>query len=179
VDGEGKELWRRTVGRRGVADVNHGLAIYPDGRILVSGYAQTDTGPLHDLLAITLSAQGEVLTHELFGGAGDDRGMLARLDEQGRAWITGYTQSAGAGGWDLFVARLDRNGRFEPYLTTFGGPADDHGTVVQPLPDGSLLIGGYAQGLGLGGQDAFVMRVTVPKWSKPARGMRRQSIAVR
>jgi hypothetical protein len=115
----------------------------------------------------------------MFGGRDDDRGMLARLDPRGRAWITGYTKSAGAGGWDLFIARLDEQGRFEPHLTTFGGTGDDHGTVAVPLTDDSLLVAGYAQGLGGGGQDAFVMRVTVPKWTKPTRAMRKQTIAAR
>lgn len=177
IDAEGRELWRRVVDAPGGNDVNHGLAVHPDGRILLVGYTQSWGARVHDMLAITLAEDGRVLTHEVFGGRDDDRVMMGRIDASGRAWLVGYTRSLGAGDWDLFLARLDRDGRFEPYVTRFGGPADDHGTTVLPLADGSLLLGGYAQGLDAGGQDAFVMRITAPEWMQPTRAMRKRRIA--
>jgi hypothetical protein len=165
VDRDGRELWRRVVGAPGGNDINHGLALHADGRILLTGYTQSWGARVHDMLAITLAPDGEVLRHEVFGGADDDRVMMARIDAAGRGWLTGYTKSAGAGGWDLFVARVDPSGVFEPFLATFGGPADDHGAAILPLADGTLVVAGYAQ-LGSSGQDAFVMRIAAPRWTK-------------
>jgi hypothetical protein len=163
VDNEGRELWRRTIGSPTGPDVNHGLVVRPDRTIIVLGYSKSWGARDNDLLAATLSPQGEVLRRELLGGASDDRPILAKADAQGRIWIVGYTKSAGEGGWDLIVARLDAAGRFDGGAVTLGGPADDNGTAIRPLADGSLLVAGYSP-LGRGGEDAFVARIAMPEW---------------
>ena len=119
------------------------------------------------MLAAVLSPAGKVLSIETFGGADDDRAILARADQQGRIWVIGYTKSAGSGGWDVMVTRLNRNGSFEGGVTTLDGGQDDNGTAIRPLADGSLLIGGYSQSFGHGREDAFLIRLTRPNWSKP------------
>ena len=166
LDGEGRELWRRTIGTPGGDDVNHGLVVRPDGRIVVVGYSKSWGSRDNDILAATLSPDGEVLRRELLGGAADDRPIQARLDAAGRVWIVGYTRSAGEGGWDVIVARLDAAGSFEGGVLTLGGQSDDNGTAIRPLADGSLLVAGYSP-LGRGGEDAFVVRIALPSW--PAR----------
>lgn len=163
VDAEGRELWRRTVGTPTGRDVNHGLVVRPDGRIVVVGYSQSWGSRDNDILAATLSPSGEIIRRELLGGAADDRPILAKLDALGRVWIVGYTKSAGAGGWDVIVARLDAQGSFDGGAITLGGASDDNGTAIRPLADGSLLVAGYSP-LGQGGEDAFVARITVPDW---------------
>jgi hypothetical protein len=116
------------------------------------------------MLAAVLSPSGELLSLETFGGADDDRAILARADDKGRVWIIGYSKSAGAGGWDVVVTRLDATGAFEGGATTLGGEKDDNGAAIRPLADGSLLIGGYSRSFGHGGEDAFVARITAPDW---------------
>ena len=167
VDGEGRELWRRAVGGRGTSDVNHGLVVRPDGRIVVVGYSRSWEARDNDILAVTLSPGGEVLRREMLGGAGDDRPILPKLDPSGNVWIAGYTKSAGAGGWDVIVTRLDPSGSFDGAALTLGGPEDDNGTAVLPLADGSALVAGYSRNLGVGGEDAFVARITPPAWDRP------------
>jgi len=158
VDGEGHETWRRVVGERGGLDVPHNLNILADGRISLSGYTASWGSRGHDMLALTLTPNGEVLRHEVFGGAGDDRVMVSGVGRDGRTWLTGYTRSAGAGGWDVFLARLDRDGGFDGPVATLGGPADDNGTAVLPLGDGTLLVAAYTRSFGET-EDAVVMRV--------------------
>jgi len=173
IDAEGRELWRRVVGEPGGLDVPHNLIVRPDGRIAVSGYTASwgSRGP-HDLFSLTLSPAGDVLRLEVLGGAEDDRGMVSGLDAEGRIWLTGYTRSAGAGGWDVFVTRIDADGAFEGHVSTFGGPGDDNGTAVLPLADGTLLLAAYTTSLRSpdapgGAQDAVVARVSAPRWTAP------------
>lgn len=167
LDREGNEVWTRVVGAPGGNDIPHALTIHPDGRIQIVGYTQSWGSTVHDLLALTLTPGGGVVRHEVFGGPDDDRAMSSAMDGHGRTWITGYTRSAGAGGWDIFLTRLDRDGSFEGFVTTFGGPGDDNGTAVLPLPDGSLLVAAYSTSIGPGRQDALLMRVTAPEWRVP------------
>jgi len=167
VDANGNEIWKRTIGTPHVVDNNHGLVVLPDGRIVVVGYTASWGVRSNDMLAAVLSPAGKVLRIETFGGADDDRAILARADGRGRIWVIGYTKSASSTGWDVIVTRLDKNGSFEGGATTLGGDKDDNGTAIRPLRDGSLLIGGYSQSFGHGREDAFLARLTKPDWSKP------------
>ena len=176
IDAQGNELWRRTVGTPGVVDNNHGLVVLPDRRIVVVGYTASWGARGNDMLAALLSPQGELLKVETFGGADDDRAILARADEQGRVWVIGYTKSTGAGGWDIIITRLDKDGSFEGGATTLGTDKDDNGAAIRPLPDGSLLIGGYSRSFGHGGEDAFIARISAPDWKKPHPGFVRKSV---
>lgn len=159
VDSEGRELWRRTIGSAEANDINHGLVVLPNRHIVVVGYSQSWGARGNDILAATLSPDGRVLKRETIGGADDDRPILAKADGEGRVWVIGYTKSAGAGGWDVIVTRLDSQGSFENGALTIGGPKDDNGTAIRPIGGGSALIAGYSRNLGSDSEDAFVARI--------------------
>jgi hypothetical protein len=144
------------------AEVNHGLVVRPDGRIVAPGDIAKAGAEEHDLLVVTLSAEGEPLQRSVFGGAQDDRAINARLDASGRIWVIGYTKSAGDGDWDAILTAVDEAGRFEPGVTILSGPSDDNGAAVLPLASGDLLVGGYSASVGDGGSDAFIMRISAP-----------------
>jgi hypothetical protein len=162
IDEEGRETWRRAIGAPDRAEVNHGLIVRPDGRIVALGYTASAGAEEHDLMAVTLTAEGEPLQRSVFGGAQDDRAIGAKLDAWGRIWVIGYTKSAGDGDWDAILAVVDEAGRFEPGVTILSGHADDNGAAVLPLANGDLLVGGYSASIGDGGSDAFVMRISAP-----------------
>jgi hypothetical protein len=176
IDAQGNELWRKTIGTPGVVDNNHGLVVLPDRRIVVVGYTASWGARSNDMLAAVLSPAGELLKVETFGGADDDRAILARADDQGRVWIVGYTKSAGAGGWDIVVTRLGKEGSFEGGVTTLGTDKDDNGAAIRPLADGSLLIGGYSRSFGHGGEDAFIARISAPQWKRPHPDFARKTV---
>lgn len=176
LDGDGRELWRRAVGTPGVADVNHGLAVLADGTIVVVGYSRSWGARDHDVLAATLTPSGDVVRLAAYGGAGDDRPSLARADVGGRVWIVGSTTSAGAGGADALVVRLDSTGRFEPGALVIGTPADERGTAIAPLAEGSALVAGYGDGPGAGGEDAFVARIIAPGFAAAHPAFERREI---
>lgn len=167
VDADGRELWRRVVGAPVTSDVNHGLVVRSDGRIVVVGYTQSWGAVGNDIFAMTLSREGEVLSHSVIGGAGDDHAILARADQEGRIWVVGYTKSAGDGDWDVILAALDDGGAFAPGAAIISGAADDNGAAILPLPGGDLLVGGYSASFGSGHADAFLMRIARPDLSQP------------
>ena len=174
VDAEGRELWRKRAGTADWDEVNHGLVVRPDGRIVLAGYSHKRGEEANDLVAATLEPNGGVERIERFGGSADDRAILAKPDSAGHIWIVGHTASAGAGGVDLLLARLDAQGSFNDRAITIGGTADDHGTALLPRSDGSMLLAGYSTGLGGGAQDAFVVRLSKPAWNKPHPAFRRE-----
>lgn len=173
VDSEGRELWRRRVGTSDWDEINHGLVLRSNGDVVLVGYAHRRGEEANDLVAATLSPDGELRRLERFGGSGDDRTILARADRAGQIWIVGHSASAGAGGDDLVLARLDVNGSYEPAALTIGGPQTDRGTAILPLEDGSVLLAGYSTGLGRGRQDAFLLRLSAPAFDRANPAFRR------
>jgi hypothetical protein len=161
VDDEGREVWRKRAGTSDWNEINHGLVVRPDGRIVLVGYTNREGGP-NDVVAATLDKEGSLVRLERWGGSADDRAILARAGAGGRIWIVGHTASAGSGGDDAFVTSLDQEGSFEGAAVTIGGPEDDRGTAVLSLPDGSLAVAGYSNSLGPNGEDAFVAKLTEP-----------------
>ena len=176
VDADGRQQWRKRVGTPDWDEVNHGLVVRSDGAIVLTGYTHRRGERSNDLLAATLSPDGEVERIERLGGKGDDRAILAKADSAGRVWIVGHSTSAGAGGVDMLLARIGPDGAFDRAAITIGGAADDHGTAILPMADGSLLLGGYSRGLGVGAQDAFVLRLTKPAWDRPNPAFVRETV---
>lgn len=167
TDAAGALLWRRVVAGD-KADIPHSLHLMPDDRIQVVGYGASWGARGNDLLAITLAQDGTILRQEMYGGPGDDRGMTSAVDRDGHSLLVGYTQSAGAGDWDIIVARLSPDGKFES-MVTYGTAGVDRGTSIAPLADGTLVIGAYYSGPGTAGLDNLVLRADRPKWPrKPA-----------
>jgi hypothetical protein len=176
VDNEGREVWRKEVGEPSTDDVNHGLVVLPDGRIVVPGYSKSWQARDNDIAVAVLKPTGEIARIDQIGGAGDDRPILAKADARGIVWITGYTKSAGAGGWDAVVTAYNPDRGFENVFSTFGGAADDNGTAIRPLPDGSFLVAGYSQDLSTPSVDAFVMRVSAFKAQKLPKAIRKRQV---
>jgi hypothetical protein len=143
VDALGHEMWRQVIGAE-ANDPNHGINLLPDGRIVVVGYTASWGASEHDLMAVTLSPDGDVLSQELLGGPGDDRVINSVTAADGGTWLVGYTKSFGGGDWNVLVARLTPEGRFEPWMGTIGTPYDDNGTTVVEAKDKTLVIGGYS-----------------------------------
>ena len=176
IDSDGREKWRRTVGEPDKDDVNHGLALLPDGRIVVTGYSKSWDARDNDVLLALLSPAGEIERIDMIGGADDDRPITSKVDSQGHVWIAGYTKSAGAGGWDVLVVSYAPKSGFRNVFVTFGGADDDNGTALQPLPDGTLLVAGYSKNLSTPSPDAFVMRVSTLKDQKLPAAIRKRKV---
>lgn len=168
LDAAGGEVWRRLIGAAGTADVNHGVVVRPDGRIVAVGYTQSWGAVGYDMFAVTLNPQGELLQRSVIGTTGDDRTIGARLAGDGRVWITGYTRASDAEDWDISLVALGADGRFQPGAALISSEGDDNGTCVLPLAGGDLLLCGYSTSLGGGAQDAFILRMRAPDLTIPS-----------
>ncbi len=172
TDGEGRELWRKRVGTPDWEDINHGLIVRPGGHIVLVGYAHPTGAEANDLIAATLDRDGTLLRFERFGGSGDDRARLPKLTADGRIWIAGHSDSAGAGGSDALIVALDRDGAFIDRAILVGGPGNDIGTAALPMPDGSLTLSGYRDASG-SKEDSFVAGIVPKALAEPNPAFRR------
>ena len=171
---DGSREWTRSLGTSGTERA-YGVAVDADGRVVVTGYTNGDLDGTHT------------------GNATDD-GFVAQYDGDGnRRWLTqfgvpgvadrsysvtvsgtdvyvgGYTKGAldGAnqGDKDVFVARLDGDGRLV-WLRQTGTAGEDKGMAVA-VSDGSVYLGGMMAGDG--GVDGLLARYSTdgaPVWVK-------------
>jgi hypothetical protein len=92
-----------------------------------------------------------VLTYSTYlGGGEDDRGLSIAVDIEGNTYVAGVTQSAnfpqatisaGAGGDDLFITKLNPAGNTLIYSTYLGGSADELGRALAVDDAGNLYRG--------------------------------------
>jgi hypothetical protein len=139
----------------GGSDDDEGKALFVDdsGCIYVAGVTVSDDFPTtngafdtiyngsRDVILAKLNPLGSVLEYATFlGGSNSDWGKGLAVDDSGRAFVTGYTNSqdfpttGGAfdttyngGNWDAFVAKLNVLGSALEYATFLGGADVDDG----------------------------------------------------
>lgn len=158
----GTWTWVTTVGTPGT-DVGRAVTALPDGSAVVTGQlagAATFGGTTvaafggADVFVARISATGDWQWATSAGGAGadDGRGVTALPDGSavvvGSAAVNasfGTTTLVGAGGADLFAARVDPNGTWT-WARGGGGTGGDHAAAVAAHPDGSVVLTGWFGG---------------------------------
>lgn len=134
LDSSGSNLPFSTFLGGGNDDYGLDLSLHHSGNLVLTGSTSSSDFPMTirafdeshndslDVFVAELSASGSSLLYSTFmGGSGDDRGMVVLLDPSGNPVVAGGTNSSdfpttpgaydeshnGAGGSDVFVAKLD------------------------------------------------------------------------
>ena len=133
-------------------DVARGVALQPDGKIVVAGYCSN--GTTYDFclarylasgtLDVSFNGSGTVITPI---GVGDDYAISLALQPDGKIIVAGVC-SNGANS-DFCLARYLANGTFDTSFNSTGkvitpiGSSDDYGYSVALQPDGKIVVAGY------------------------------------
>jgi hypothetical protein len=91
------------------------------------------------------------------GGTGEDVARSVQQTSDGGYILTGYTNSIGAGGFDLWLVKTDGSGCVE-WSKTFGGEYDDFGYSGQQTPDGGYILVGATKSSGAGDADVWLVK---------------------
>lgn len=159
-------------------DRGAGIAIQPNGSIVVVGYAQAG-GTGNDDFAVarvtpngtmdkSFSSDGKKTIAFNLGGAGADRATSVALQADGGIVIAGLAESS-LGDTDFAVTRVKANGAMDKAFSgdgrktiafNLGGSNEDHATGVGIQADGSIVLGGFAQISAGGDLDFAATRLT-------------------
>jgi hypothetical protein len=148
TDANGKELWSKTFGGS-ASDGGYSVQQTSDGGYIITGYTRSYGAGDIDVWLIKTDANGKELWSKTFGGSAGDVGYSVQQTSDGGCIITGYTQSYGAGGFDVWLIKTDANGK-EFWNRTFGGSTDEVGYSVQQTSDGGYVITGWTGSYGTG-----------------------------
>lgn len=86
--------------------------------------------------------------------------------------VCGYTNSLGAGGYDVYLVRLNNKGQ-KLWEKTYGGADWDFAYDVEVTPDGGFLVIGETHSFGNGDADAYLLKTDLNgnlEWQKTLGG---------
>ncbi|MDC0745704.1 hypothetical protein [Polyangium mundeleinium] len=159
---DGDHLWSRRFGNS-EDQVARGVAVTKTGEILVtgsfSGGVDFGTGLLEsegsfDVFVLTLDSSGKPVRAQRYGDGEEQNGRAIAVDAGGNAVITGdfrgsmtfgETKLTSAGGFDLFVAKLDPTGGVS-YARRFGDMDPQRGYAVRMNAMGNAVVSGIVRG---------------------------------
>jgi len=148
--------WGRTLGGTGV-DVGFGVAIDSANNIIVVGYTGSDGAGGTDVLIAKYNSAGALQWDRTLGGTGSDSVFAVAIDSADNIIVVGYTNSDGAGGEDVLIAKYDSAGVLQ-WGRTLGGTGTDQGFGVAIDSADNIIVVGYTGSDGAGGNDVLIAK---------------------
>jgi len=157
TDANGDTLWTRIYGGYNT-DVGYSVQETTDGGYIVGGSTWSFGAGLYDLYLLKTDANGDTLWTHTYGGSECDEGYAVQQTTDGGYIIAGYTESFGAGSYDLYLVKTDANGD-TLWTRTYGGIGGDIGYSGQQTIDGGYVITGTSKSFGGGkNPDAYLVK---------------------
>jgi uncharacterized protein (TIGR02145 family)/uncharacterized delta-60 repeat protein len=143
----------------------------PDGGYIITGIATGFGAGGYDIHITKLTATGALDTSfgsngtRTIGGTNEDRAYAITPTPDGGYIIAGYTNSYGAGNYDMYIVKLTATGAFDTSFgsngkRTIGGTGTDQAFSITPAPDGGYLIVGWTNSYGAGNYDMYIVKLT-------------------
>jgi len=152
LDANGNLQWTKTIGGP-KDDEGNSLIQTSDGGYVIAGYTKSFGAGDWDVYVVKLDANGNLQWTKTIGAKNKYSSKLSLIQtSDGGYAIASHTESFGAGDWDVYVIKLDRNGNACCAVSqTF--QVGSGGTLSSPTP--SIGNGGTltspTSGIGLGG----------------------------
>ncbi len=159
LDASGNTLWARTFGGGGLEDA-WGLVEAGDGGIVVGGETGTSAygaGGI-DFMVIKLNSDGSTAWIRTYGGTGSDEARCMKKTADGGFVMAGWTNSYGAGQYDILILKISPAGALE-WARTLGGGNYDLGWMAIQTADGGYAATGATTSYGMGNYDYCVLRL--------------------
>jgi len=168
TDASGNLSWQKTHGGMS-SDGAWYVQKTSDGGYILAGWTFSyGPGYIGNAWLVKTDSSGNQQWHQYFGGDDADRAYSVQQTSDGGFILTGYTDSFGAGLYDMLLIKTDSLGNSE-WLKTFGGSGRDYGNSVQQTTDGGFIITGYTLSYGAGGDDVWLVKTDIngnEEWNK-------------
>jgi hypothetical protein len=152
----GQEKWNKTYGGSS-GDRGYSVLQASDGGYLIVGHTGSYGASGYNVWIVKTNDTGDEEWNNTIGGDQSDHCYSARMTSDGGYIIIGYTQSYGAGNYDVWLVKINSTGE-EQWNKTFGGGLDDYGRSVWQTSDGGFIITGETDSFGYGGTDLWMIK---------------------
>lgn len=129
----------------------------PDYGFMIIGSTSSYGFDNSQMYFLKLDSIGDIMWSKSHGGPGQEWGTSVIHTSDGGYLGVGYTNSWGAGGFDIFMVKLDSNGNLE-YEKVRGGADWDFGWDVIEVSPGEYVIAAETQSFGDGDADAWIVK---------------------
>jgi uncharacterized delta-60 repeat protein len=157
-DTSGTIQWKRKLGGSPNQDNGYGIVVDSSGNSYVVGYTRNAGSGLQDALIAKYDTSGVIQWQRVLGGANSDCAYGVAVDSSGNCYITGYTESTGAGGADVLIAKYNTSGTIQ-WQRVLGGGSGDVGYGIAVDSNGNCYVTGYTNSAGAGSEDALIARL--------------------
>ena len=176
MDANGNKIWRRYFGGT-QADLNKDVIETDDGGFLLIGVSDSPDFDISnaigadDFWVIKLSATGEKVWEQSYGGLETDRAFSIARANDGNYLLSGESRSLGGdvsnpkGGGDIWIVKINASNGSILWEKSFGGAEFDTSRGVKNLGNGSFAIAGSSRSSGgdasnnYGANDAWLLIV--------------------
>ncbi len=157
TDPSGNLIWQKTHGGMS-SDGAWYVVQTTDGGFILTGWTLSyGPGAVGNAWLVKTDSLGNQQWNKFFGGDDVDRGYAVQQTTDGGYILTGYTDSFGAGLYDMLLIKTDSLGN-AVWTKTFGGTGRDYGYSVQQTSDGGFIVLGYTLSFGAGGDDFYLVK---------------------
>ena len=153
---EGNVIWTRTYG--GIGD-EHGRFVRrcEDNGYIMTGYTTSYGEGGRDIWLVKTNVEGDIQWTETYGGDEDEEGYSVRLAGDGYC-LAGYTESFGAGDYDVYVLRVSGAGDVI-WSRVFGGTEREFAPGLRNTQDGGFIVAGSTNSFSAGWSDGYAIRL--------------------
>ncbi len=156
TDSLGGMLWTRTYGGVGL-DGGRSVRQTKDRGYIIVGQTESLGAGKADVYLIKTDSSGDTIWTRTYGGSGTDYGMGVQQTRNGGYIIAGYTESFGAGEFDVYVIRTNSLGQVL-WSKVYGDFNRDMGFSVEQTSDGGYIVGGLTYSFGSGRADVYLIK---------------------
>jgi uncharacterized delta-60 repeat protein len=157
----GTQIWNLTFAKSDY-DVGRGIAIDSSNDIYIMGDTESIGGGSYDTFLAKYNSSGFLLWSAIWGGSNNDFGGGVAVDAKDCAYITGYTNSEGAGDQNVFLAKYNKTGT-QLWNKTYGSQGSTYyGRKIAIFLDRHIYITGETKNYELGDNNVFLLRYSMP-----------------
>lgn len=155
TDSCGDTIWTRAYGGAQF-DCGCSLAAAADSGFVIAGRTRSFGAGGFDAWVVRTDANGDTVWTRTYGGAGWDEARSVQPIADGYI-VAGTTRSFGSGNEDVWLLKLNARGE-TTWARTYGGAGWEGASSVALTADSGCVIAGYADSVGGGLRDIWLIR---------------------
>lgn len=141
TDSLGGALWTHTLGGKKRDDL-YSISQTADAGFLFAGVTESWGAGKSDAWLVRTDSLGDTLWTRTYGGEREDIAYSIVATPDSGAVVAGYTKSRGAGRKDVWLFKVDRDGKLL-WENTFGTWQDEEAFSVDATPEAGFILTGY------------------------------------